>query len=184
MTLVLRCGDPYQATLALITGEVQPLDLFSITTAQAPRAVYDAHFFCWVSAYACILCMDVFWKMFVWVCVQIRTCSSIVMSLFDQANFAQHDYLMEHTLRFFGPDTKKILAPLVVFMTNKSWAGRAELEVDTNAHHGIMTPDAEWFMLSRLNYKCMIDIPERASIGSCGLSFSFPCSCILPYVYS
>lgn len=88
----IGCGDPYQATLALITGEVQPLDLFSITTAQAPRAVYDAHFFCW-------------------------------------ANFAQHDYLMEHTLRFFGPDTKKILAPLVVFMTNKSWAGRAELEV-------------------------------------------------------
>lgn len=88
----IGCGDPYQATLTLITGEAQPLDLFSISSEQAPRAVFDAHFFCW-------------------------------------ANFAQHDYLMEHSLRFFGPDTKKILAPLAVFITNKSWAGRAELEL-------------------------------------------------------
>lgn len=88
----IGCGDPYVATQTLIIGEAKALDLFSITSAQAPRAVFDAHFFCW-------------------------------------ANFAQHDYLMEHLLRSFGPDTKKILAPLVVLGTNKSWAGRAEIEV-------------------------------------------------------
>ena len=65
-------------------------------------------------------------------CASIFMCSSVILSL-GQANFAQHDYLTEHTLRFFGPDTKQILAPLAVFITNKSWAGRAELEVDTNA---------------------------------------------------
>ena len=141
---MFRCGDPYQATLALITGEARPLDLFSIFTAQAPRALYDAHFFCWVSVHGRMWGDGV-----VNACECIRP--DVVWSL-GQANFAQHDYLTEHTLRFLGPDTKKIVAPPVVVIGNKSWAGRAELEVDTNAfatHRDTILTSRHWFRMIR-----------------------------------
>jgi len=92
----ISSGDPFTATLNIVAGKPQAVDLFSVQhkgqnkgTFQSER-IWDIHFFCWGA-------------------------------------FADHDHLLENTLRSLGPVVKMILAPIWVILLNKHYKAKVQI---------------------------------------------------------